>query len=57
MKSLSRSLRSLVESITMNMLLKNSAKRARDDYLDIALSLPFQNDTNTGFGIFFKVSF
>ncbi|TIA87371.1 hypothetical protein E3P99_03205 [Wallemia hederae] len=54
-KTLSRSLRTLVESITMNAFLKNNARRARDDYLDIALSLPFQNDTNTGFGIFFKI--
>ncbi|TIA79654.1 hypothetical protein E3P98_03159 [Wallemia ichthyophaga] len=54
-KSLSRSLRTLVESITINAFLKNNAKRAREDYLDIALSLPFQNDTNTGFGIFIKI--
>lgn len=39
----------------MNAFLKNNARRAREDYLDIALSLPFQNDINTGFGIFFKI--
>ncbi|EIM22091.1 viral life cycle-related protein, partial [Wallemia mellicola CBS 633.66] len=54
-KTLSRSLRTLVESISMNAFLKNNARRAREDYLDIALSLPFQNDINTGFGIFFKI--
>lgn len=37
------------------MLLRNDARRTRDDFLDIALSLPFQTDTNTGFGILAKV--
>lgn len=39
----------------MNILLRGDAKRARDDLLDIALSLPFQTDVNTGFGILAKV--
>lgn len=37
------------------MLLRGDGKRARDDLLDIALSLPFQTDVNTGFGILAKV--
>ena len=37
------------------MLLQRHARRARDDLLDIALSLPFQADVNTGFGILGKV--
>ena len=37
------------------MLLRGDAKRMRDDFLDIALSLPFQTDVNTGFGILAKV--
>lgn len=37
------------------MLLRGDLKRARDDLLDIALSLPFQSDVNTGFGILAKV--
>jgi Temperature dependent protein affecting M2 dsRNA replication len=37
------------------MLLQRHARRTRDDLLDIALSLPFQADVNTGFGILGKV--
>jgi hypothetical protein len=37
------------------MLLRGDAKRNRDDLLDIALSLPFQGEVNTGFGILAKV--
>jgi hypothetical protein len=37
------------------MLLRTDARKARDDLLDIALSLPFQNDVNTGFGVLAKV--
>jgi hypothetical protein len=40
----------------LNMLLRNDARRTqRDDLLDIALSLPFQTEVNTGFGILAKV--
>ena len=53
-KVLSRSLRGLLESISLNLLLRSDARRSREDYLDIALSLPFQSDTNTGLGILFK---
>ncbi|PWN53396.1 hypothetical protein IE53DRAFT_324877 [Violaceomyces palustris] len=54
LKATGRSMRSLVEMIAMSMLLRGDARRARDDYLDISLSLPFQNDTNTGLGIVVK---
>lgn len=37
------------------MLLRNDARRARDDFLDITLSLPFQTEVNTGFGVLAKV--
>ncbi|KAI6009219.1 temperature dependent protein affecting M2 dsRNA replication [Pisolithus marmoratus] len=40
---------------TLNMLLRQEARRARDDLLDIAISLPFQNEVNTGFGVLAKV--
>jgi hypothetical protein len=53
-KSLSRSLRSLVEAIASSLLLRGDGRRARDDYLDISLSLPFQNDANTGMGVVVK---
>lgn len=36
------------------MVLRNDARRVRDDFLDISLSLPFQADTNTGFGVLAK---
>lgn len=55
LKSLSRSLRHLLEAVSLHMLLRSDARRQRDDFLDIALSLPFQTDTNTGFGILAKV--
>jgi hypothetical protein len=37
------------------MLLSRHARRSREDLLDISLSLPFQSDVNTGFGILAKV--
>jgi len=54
-RSLTRSLRTLLEVTTLNMLLRGDVRRARDDLLDITLSLPFQNEVNTGFGILAKV--
>lgn len=54
-RALSRSLRTLVEVTALNMLLSRHARRTRDDLLDISLSLPFQADVNTGFGILAKV--
>jgi hypothetical protein len=54
-RSLTRALRTLLEVTALNMLLRSDAKRARDDYLDIALSLPFQTEVNTGFGVLAKV--
>ncbi|KAJ7780095.1 temperature dependent protein affecting M2 dsRNA replication-domain-containing protein [Mycena maculata] len=54
-RSLTRALRTLLEVASLNMLLRNDARRARDDLLDIALSLPFQTEVNTGFGVLGKV--
>lgn len=54
LRSLSRSLRHLLEAATLHMLLRNDARRVRDDFLDISLSLPFQADSNTGFGVLAK---
>ncbi|SCZ90934.1 BZ3500_MvSof-1268-A1-R1_Chr1-3g02397 [Microbotryum saponariae] len=53
-RATSRSMRLLLESILLNLMLRSDARRARHDYLDIAVSLPFQTDTNTGMGILFK---
>lgn len=39
----------------LNLLLRGDARRHRDDLLDISLSLPFQTDVNTGFGVLAKV--
>lgn len=44
-----------MEVTTLNMLLRGDVRRARDDLLDITLSLPFQTEVNTGFGILAKV--
>lgn len=54
LRTLSRSLRSLLEATTVNMLLKGDARRSREDYLEISLSLPFKCDTNTGMGVLWK---
>ncbi|WFD33416.1 hypothetical protein MCUN1_000229 [Malassezia cuniculi] len=53
-RALTRSLRSLIEMVTLNMFLAGDARTVRDDYLDINLSLPFQHDVNTGMGILCK---
>ena len=54
-KSLTRALRTLIEVTSLNLLLRGDAKRTREDLLDIALSLPFQTEVNTGFGVLAKV--
>ncbi|TBU30595.1 temperature dependent protein affecting M2 dsRNA replication-domain-containing protein [Dichomitus squalens] len=54
-RSLTRALRTLLEVTSLNMLLRHDARRARDDLLDINLSLPFQSEVNTGFGVLAKV--
>jgi len=54
-RSLSRALRTLIECTALNMFLQHHARRERDDLLDISLSLPFQTDVNTGYGILIKV--
>ena len=54
-RSLTRALRTLLEVTTLNMLIRHDARQARDDLLDINLSLPFQNEVNTGFGVLAKV--
>lgn len=54
-RSLTRALRTLLEVTSLNMLLRADARRARDDLLDITLSLPFQTEVNTGFGVLAKV--
>ena len=54
-RSLTRALRTLLEVASLNMLLRHDARRGRDDLLDINLSLPFQTEVNTGFGVLAKV--
>ncbi|WFC99749.1 hypothetical protein MYAM1_002494 [Malassezia yamatoensis] len=53
-KTLSRSLRSLVEMVLFSMLLRSENRVPREDYLDLSLSLMFQSDVNTGLGIVVK---
>ncbi|MBL2474451.1 hypothetical protein ELJ50_30305, partial [Klebsiella pneumoniae] len=53
-KALSRSLRHLMEAASVHLFLRGDAKRQRDDFVDIALSLPFQSEVNTGLGILAK---
>lgn len=54
-KTLMRTLRALVESTTVHMLLRGDARRNREDWLDITMSLPFGFDTNTVMGIIVKI--
>ncbi|GAA6002771.1 hypothetical protein JCM10207_007668 [Rhodosporidiobolus poonsookiae] len=53
-RAASRSMRTLLEAISVNFLLRADAQRSYSDYLGVAFSLPFQSDTNTGMGILFK---
>ncbi|EKD04566.1 viral life cycle-related protein [Trichosporon asahii var. asahii CBS 8904] len=53
-KSTTKALRHLLEAINVHILLSGDARRMRDDYLDMCISLPFQVDVNTGFGILAK---
>ncbi|CCO29222.1 putative protein C139,01c [Rhizoctonia solani AG-1 IB] len=55
LRSLSKALRTLVETVALNMLLQQHARRPREDLLEIAVSLPFQQEVNTGYGILAKV--
>ncbi|KAJ1306976.1 hypothetical protein OPQ81_007956 [Rhizoctonia solani] len=55
LRSLSKALRTLVEAVALNMLLQQQARRPREDLLEIAVSLPFQQEVNTGYGILAKV--
>ncbi|CAL1715309.1 unnamed protein product [Somion occarium] len=54
-RSLTRALRTLLEVTSLNMLLRHDARQNREDLLDINLSLPFQSEVNTGFGVLAKV--
>ncbi|THH27198.1 hypothetical protein EUX98_g6990 [Antrodiella citrinella] len=54
-RSLTRALRTLLEMTSLNMLLRHDARQSRDDLLDINISLPFQSEVNTGFGVLAKV--
>lgn len=54
-RSLTRSLRTLLEVTSLNMLVRHDARQSREDLLDINLSLPFQSEVNTGFGVLAKV--
>ncbi|GAA5934423.1 hypothetical protein JCM10213_001974 [Rhodosporidiobolus nylandii] len=54
LRATSRSMRTLLEAISVNFLLRADAQRSYSDYLGVAFSLPFQSDTNTGMGILFK---
>lgn len=47
-------MRQLIEAIGMHLVISGEARRTRDDYLDILVSLPFQTETNTGCGILIK---
>lgn len=54
LRSLGRSLRHLVEATALSMVLRNDTRRSREDGNEVALSLPFQSEANTGMGILFK---
>ncbi|WVQ98301.1 hypothetical protein IAU59_005424 [Kwoniella sp. CBS 9459] len=53
-RALSKSLRHLSEAVNAHIMLSGHARRNRDDYNDVMISLPFQSETNSGFGILAK---
>ncbi|KAI9139373.1 temperature dependent protein affecting M2 dsRNA replication [Paraphysoderma sedebokerense] len=53
-KALQRTLRNLFEMLALNMCLNDEVKKDRDDYLKIALSLPFHKDATTALGVIAK---
>ncbi|WVF69546.1 hypothetical protein IAT40_004324 [Kwoniella sp. CBS 6097] len=53
-RALSKSLRHLSEAVNAHIMLSGQARRNREDYNDVMISLPFQSETNTGFGILAK---
>ncbi|WRT64536.1 uncharacterized protein IL334_001468 [Kwoniella shivajii] len=53
-RALSKSLRHLCEAVSVHALLSGGARRNREDVQDLMLSLPFQSEVNTGFGILIK---
>lgn len=53
-RALGRSLRHLVETIASSMMLQSEAVRGGVDYLNVAFSLPFQTDADTGLGVVTK---
>lgn len=54
-RAMTRSLRSLAESIASHMLLSGAARCKDNELLSgVALSLPFQSEANTGLGIIVK---
>nr|XP_019008239.1 XPG domain-containing protein [Kwoniella pini CBS 10737]OCF47020.1 XPG domain-containing protein [Kwoniella pini CBS 10737] len=53
-RALSKSLRHLCEAVSVHILLSGGARRNREDHQDFMLSLPFQSEVNTGFGILTK---
>ncbi|EIW71069.1 XPG domain-containing protein [Tremella mesenterica] len=53
-RALSKSLRHLLEALQVHILLSGDARRNREDQLDLMISVPFQTEPNTGFGILAK---
>ncbi|KAG0149211.1 hypothetical protein CROQUDRAFT_39979 [Cronartium quercuum f. sp. fusiforme G11] len=54
LRSLTKSLRLLLESVVLSLVLRNDTRRSREDGMEVSLSLPFQTEANTGMGILFK---
>ncbi|KAF7727596.1 hypothetical protein EC973_007357 [Apophysomyces ossiformis] len=53
-KALDRSYRNLCEMLTLSLFLNNLAKKERNDYFDIANSLPYLSDSNVSLGLVTK---
>ncbi|KAH8795932.1 XPG I-region protein [Flagelloscypha sp. PMI_526] len=54
-RSLTRALRTLIEITAVNMFIRGDARRGREDFLELSISMPFQSEVNTGFGVLAKV--
>lgn len=55
LSALQQSMRTLIESTILNLFIRGDARRRREDFIDIALALPFQTCANTAVGVVFKL--
>jgi hypothetical protein len=55
LSALQQTMRNLLECTILNLFIRGDARRRREDFIDIALALPFQTCANTAVGVVFKL--